>query len=54
MTNCCNLLSLGIANPVTKEEYGSGTHYHMQLAHEIASLLEISKVFSQVVYDEMM
>lgn len=34
------LLSLGIANPVTKEEYGSGTHYHMQLAHEIASLLE--------------
>jgi len=34
------LLSLGIANPVTKETHGSGTHYHMQLAHEICTLLE--------------
>nr|CAB3267639.1 vacuolar protein-sorting-associated protein 36-like [Phallusia mammillata] len=34
------LLSLGIPNPVTKETHGSGTHYHMQLAHEIASLLK--------------
>jgi len=33
------LLSLGIANPVTKETHGTGTHYHQQLAHEICRLL---------------
>ena len=33
------LLSLGIPNPVTKETHGSGTHYHMQLAHEISKSL---------------
>jgi len=34
------LLSLGIPNPVTKETHGSGTHYHMQLAHELNNLLK--------------
>uniref|UniRef100_H2YLK5 Vacuolar protein-sorting-associated protein 36 n=1 Tax=Ciona savignyi TaxID=51511 RepID=H2YLK5_CIOSA len=34
------LLSLGIPNPVTKQTHGSGTHYHQQLAHEIARSLK--------------
>ncbi|CAK8672368.1 vacuolar protein-sorting-associated protein 36-like [Clavelina lepadiformis] len=34
------LLSLGIPNPVTKETHGSGTHYHMQLAHEVCKSLD--------------
>ncbi|KAG8437006.1 hypothetical protein GDO86_007914, partial [Hymenochirus boettgeri] len=34
------LLSMGIANPVTRETHGSGTHYHMQLAKQLASILQ--------------
>ncbi|KFO81931.1 Vacuolar protein-sorting-associated protein 36, partial [Cuculus canorus] len=34
------LLSMGIANPVTRETYGSGTHYHMQLAKQLAGMLQ--------------
>ncbi|XP_029458641.1 vacuolar protein-sorting-associated protein 36 isoform X2 [Rhinatrema bivittatum] len=34
------LLSMGIANPVTRETYGSGTHYHMQLAKQLADMLQ--------------
>ncbi|NWT46477.1 VPS36 protein, partial [Chroicocephalus maculipennis] len=34
------LLSMGIANPVTRETYGSGTHYHMQLAKQLAGILQ--------------
>lgn len=34
------LLSMGIANPVTRETYGSGTHYHMQLAKQLATMLQ--------------
>nr|XP_033804767.1 vacuolar protein-sorting-associated protein 36 [Geotrypetes seraphini] len=34
------LLSMGIANPVTRETYGSGTHYHMQLAKQLARILQ--------------
>ncbi|KAG8585047.1 hypothetical protein GDO81_004874 [Engystomops pustulosus] len=33
------LLSMGIANPVTRETHGSGTHYHMQLAKQLATML---------------
>lgn len=31
---------MGIANPVTRETYGSGTHYHMQLAKQLAGILQ--------------
>uniref|UniRef100_A0A3Q1N5G5 Vacuolar protein-sorting-associated protein 36 n=1 Tax=Bos taurus TaxID=9913 RepID=A0A3Q1N5G5_BOVIN len=34
------LLSMGIANPVTRETYGSGTQYHMQLAKQLAGILQ--------------
>ncbi|KAF4025624.1 hypothetical protein G4228_017789, partial [Cervus hanglu yarkandensis] len=34
------LLSMGIANPVTRETYGSGTQYHMQLARQLAGILQ--------------
>ncbi|NXU05639.1 VPS36 protein, partial [Buphagus erythrorhynchus] len=34
------LLSMGIANPVTRETYGSGTQYHMQLAKQLAGIPE--------------
>ncbi|XP_042298698.1 vacuolar protein-sorting-associated protein 36 isoform X1 [Sceloporus undulatus] len=34
------LLSMGIANPVTRETHGSGTHYHMQLAKQLARILQ--------------
>ncbi|XP_072259794.1 vacuolar protein-sorting-associated protein 36 [Pyxicephalus adspersus] len=34
------LLSMGIANPVTRETHGSGTHYHMQLAKQLATMLQ--------------
>ncbi|XP_069495384.1 vacuolar protein-sorting-associated protein 36 [Ambystoma mexicanum] len=34
------LLSMGIANPVTRETYGTGTHYHMQLAKQLAGILQ--------------
>ncbi|NXT08665.1 VPS36 protein, partial [Prunella fulvescens] len=34
------LLSMGIANPVTRETYGSGTEYHMQLAKQLAGILQ--------------
>uniref|UniRef100_A0A3B3QGU2 Vacuolar protein-sorting-associated protein 36 n=1 Tax=Paramormyrops kingsleyae TaxID=1676925 RepID=A0A3B3QGU2_9TELE len=33
------LLSMGIANPVTRETHGSGTHYHMQLARQLGDML---------------
>ncbi|KAK1169559.1 hypothetical protein AOXY_G8377 [Acipenser oxyrinchus oxyrinchus] len=33
------LLSMGIANPVTRETHGSGTHYHMQLAKQLGEIL---------------
>ncbi|XP_017345162.1 vacuolar protein-sorting-associated protein 36 [Ictalurus punctatus] len=33
------LLSMGIANPVTRETHGSGTHYHMQLAKQLGDIL---------------
>ncbi|XP_018411964.1 PREDICTED: vacuolar protein-sorting-associated protein 36 isoform X2 [Nanorana parkeri] len=33
------LLSMGIVNPVTRETHGSGTHYHMQLAKQLATML---------------
>ncbi|KAJ3589179.1 hypothetical protein NHX12_010027 [Muraenolepis orangiensis] len=33
------LLSMGIANPVTRETHGSGTHYHMQLAKQLGDML---------------
>ena len=32
-------MSLGIANPVTKETHGNGTNYHMQLAREVSGTL---------------
>ncbi|XP_068920705.1 vacuolar protein-sorting-associated protein 36 isoform X2 [Petaurus breviceps papuanus] len=35
------LLSMGIANPVTRETHGSGTHYHMQLAKQLAGILQV-------------
>lgn len=31
---------MGIANPVTRETYGSGTQYHMQLAKQLAGILQ--------------
>lgn len=31
---------MGIANPVTRETHGSGTHYHMQLAKQLAGMLQ--------------
>uniref|UniRef100_A0A3Q3J753 Vacuolar protein-sorting-associated protein 36 n=1 Tax=Monopterus albus TaxID=43700 RepID=A0A3Q3J753_MONAL len=34
------LLSMGIANPVTRETHGSGTHYHMQLAKQLGNMLQ--------------
>uniref|UniRef100_A0A667XEI1 Vacuolar protein-sorting-associated protein 36 n=1 Tax=Myripristis murdjan TaxID=586833 RepID=A0A667XEI1_9TELE len=34
------LLSMGIANPVTRETHGSGTHYHMQLAKQLGDMLQ--------------
>ncbi|GAB1293033.1 Vacuolar protein-sorting-associated protein 36 [Apodemus speciosus] len=34
------LLSMGIANPVTRETYGSGTQYHMQLAKQLSGILQ--------------
>ncbi|XP_053236521.1 vacuolar protein-sorting-associated protein 36 isoform X2 [Podarcis raffonei] len=34
------LLSMGIANPVTRETHGSGTHFHMQLAKQLAGILQ--------------
>ncbi|CAH2224978.1 vacuolar -sorting-associated 36 [Pelobates cultripes] len=34
------LLSMGIMNPVTRETHGSGTHYHMQLAKQLATMLQ--------------
>uniref|UniRef100_A0A1A8U7B8 Vacuolar protein-sorting-associated protein 36 n=1 Tax=Nothobranchius furzeri TaxID=105023 RepID=A0A1A8U7B8_NOTFU len=33
------LLSMGIANPVTRETHGSGTRYHMQLAKQLGDML---------------
>ncbi|KAI3373691.1 hypothetical protein L3Q82_022278, partial [Scortum barcoo] len=34
------LLSMGIANPVTRETHGSGTHYHFQLAKQLGDILQ--------------
>uniref|UniRef100_A0A8C2XP60 Vacuolar protein-sorting-associated protein 36 n=1 Tax=Cyclopterus lumpus TaxID=8103 RepID=A0A8C2XP60_CYCLU len=34
------LLSMGIADPVTRETHGSGTHYHMQLAKQLDDMLQ--------------
>lgn len=34
------LLSMGIANPVTRETHGSGTHYHLQLAKQLGNMLQ--------------
>lgn len=34
------LLSMGIANPVTKETHGSGASYHKELAKELGTFLE--------------
>uniref|UniRef100_A0AAY4ABP0 Vacuolar protein-sorting-associated protein 36 n=1 Tax=Denticeps clupeoides TaxID=299321 RepID=A0AAY4ABP0_9TELE len=34
------LLSMGIADPVTRETHGSGTHYHMQLAKQLSDMLQ--------------
>lgn len=31
---------MGIANPVTRDTYGSGTHYHMQLAKQLGDMLQ--------------
>ena len=31
---------MGIANPVTRETYGTGTHYHMQLAKQLGDMLQ--------------
>uniref|UniRef100_A0A673HKP0 Vacuolar protein-sorting-associated protein 36 n=1 Tax=Sinocyclocheilus rhinocerous TaxID=307959 RepID=A0A673HKP0_9TELE len=33
------LLSMGIANPVTRETHGSGTQYHIQLAKQLGDIL---------------
>uniref|UniRef100_A0A452DUR6 Vacuolar protein-sorting-associated protein 36 n=1 Tax=Capra hircus TaxID=9925 RepID=A0A452DUR6_CAPHI len=38
------LLSMGIANPVTRETYGSGTQYHMQLAKQLAGILGLKSL----------
>jgi len=34
-----HLLSLGIANPVTKETHGDGSHFHTRVAKEVCGLL---------------
>uniref|UniRef100_A0A8D3DE58 Vacuolar protein-sorting-associated protein 36 n=1 Tax=Scophthalmus maximus TaxID=52904 RepID=A0A8D3DE58_SCOMX len=34
------LLSMGIADPVTRETHGSGTHYHLQLAKQLGDMLQ--------------
>ncbi|XP_063050390.1 vacuolar protein-sorting-associated protein 36 [Engraulis encrasicolus] len=34
------LLSMGIANPVTRDTHGSGTHYHLQLAKQLGTMLQ--------------
>uniref|UniRef100_A0A671P2L5 Vacuolar protein-sorting-associated protein 36 n=1 Tax=Sinocyclocheilus anshuiensis TaxID=1608454 RepID=A0A671P2L5_9TELE len=34
------LLSMGIANPVTRETHGSGTQYHIQLAKQLGDILQ--------------
>ncbi|XP_077984316.1 vacuolar protein-sorting-associated protein 36-like [Glandiceps talaboti] len=34
------LLSLGISNPVTRDTHGTGTKYHIELAKELANILE--------------
>uniref|UniRef100_A0A3Q1G0T4 Vacuolar protein-sorting-associated protein 36 n=1 Tax=Acanthochromis polyacanthus TaxID=80966 RepID=A0A3Q1G0T4_9TELE len=34
------LLSMGIANPVTRETHGSGTHYHLQLSKQLGDMLQ--------------
>lgn len=31
---------MGIANPVTRETHGSGTHYHLQLAKQLGDMLQ--------------
>lgn len=31
---------MGIADPVTRETHGSGTHYHMQLAKQLGDMLQ--------------
>ena len=31
---------MGIADPVTRETHGSGTHYHMQLAKQLGDILQ--------------
>lgn len=33
-------MSMGIANPVTRETHGSGTHYHLQLAKQLGDMLQ--------------
>uniref|UniRef100_A0A8D0YJR3 Vacuolar protein-sorting-associated protein 36 n=1 Tax=Sus scrofa TaxID=9823 RepID=A0A8D0YJR3_PIG len=47
------LLSMGIANPVTRETYGSGTQYHMQLAKQLAGILQapLERRFSECLQD---
>lgn len=32
---------MGIADPVTRETHGSGTHYHMQLAKQLGDMLQV-------------
>lgn len=34
------LLSMGIANPVTRDTHGSGTQYHIQLAKQLGDMLQ--------------
>lgn len=34
-------MSMGIVNPVTRETYDSGTQYHMQLAKQLAGILQV-------------
>lgn len=31
---------MGIANPVTRDTHGSGTHYHLQLAKQLGDMLQ--------------
>lgn len=35
------LLSVGIANPVTRETHGSGSNYHKELSKQLATFLEV-------------
>uniref|UniRef100_A0A8I3ZZQ4 Vacuolar protein-sorting-associated protein 36 n=1 Tax=Callithrix jacchus TaxID=9483 RepID=A0A8I3ZZQ4_CALJA len=42
------LLSMEIANPVTRETYGSGTQYHMQLAKQLAGILQAGNNVTEV------